>query len=92
MELCPEELEALSRFWREGASTGVVTATEALRLGLAGGQVPGREPGPDGGLPGVPGLPVLRVEAEGELGSLLEKLRDNHPSLFFACGAGGKKS
>ncbi|WP_025775031.1 SNF2 helicase-associated domain-containing protein [Neomoorella thermoacetica] len=46
VELCPEELESLSRFWREGASTGVVTATEALRLGLARGQVPGREPGP----------------------------------------------
>ncbi|WP_053094852.1 SNF2 helicase-associated domain-containing protein [Neomoorella thermoacetica] len=45
VELCPEELESLSRFWREGASTGVVTAKEALRLGLAGGQVPGREPG-----------------------------------------------
>ncbi|WP_081328558.1 SNF2 helicase-associated domain-containing protein [Neomoorella thermoacetica] len=26
VELRPEELEALSRFWREGASTGAVTA------------------------------------------------------------------
>lgn len=77
VELRPEELAALDRFWKKQAIQGTMSLGEALRLSLLGGVVPdsGKEQ-PEGEV-ALASLPLLGIESEGQLNSILEKVHDN---------------
>ncbi|MBI2942526.1 MAG: DEAD/DEAH box helicase [Chloroflexi bacterium] len=61
IELSPEQIERAIQFWESRRARGELALAEALRLAL------GAEGATDG-------LPLVGVEAEGELGDLVERL------------------
>ncbi|MGI9861237.1 DEAD/DEAH box helicase [Moorella naiadis] len=79
VEVRPEELAAVTRFWQEQEDRGIMTLPEALRYGLWARGEAEETPGIIWGTGMASSLPLLGVTAEGLLAGHLERLQGNQP-------------